>query len=84
MSIMSTSPTSATFPSTLAKACCHPSTISTNAWGCRDSLLLWAVRRDKGFEVEVTDPKTEERESEASEGEGKRELELGVQCGRWG
>jgi hypothetical protein len=39
------------------------------------------VRRDKGFEVEVTDPKTEEQESKASEGEGKRVLELRVQCG---
>ena len=42
------------------------------------------MRRDKGFEVEVTDPKTEEQESEASEGEYKRVLQLGVQCGRWG
>ena len=31
--------------------------------------------------MEVTDPKTEERESEASEGEDKRVLELRVQCG---
>ena len=42
------------------------------------------MRRDKGFEVEVTDPKAEEQESEASKGEGKRVLELRVQCGRWG
>ena len=39
------------------------------------------MRQDKGFEVEVTDPKTEERECEAGKGEDKGELELGFQCG---
>ena len=32
----------------------------------------------------MTDPKTEERECEAGEGEDKGELELRVQCRRWG
>ena len=27
---------------------------------CRDSLLCYVVRQDKGFELEVTDPKDEE------------------------
>ena len=31
-----------------------------NGQDCHDSLLLMAVRRDKGFELEVTDPQEQE------------------------
>ena len=48
---------------------------------CRDSLLLKAVRRDEGLEVEVADPKKEVREGEAGEREGKDKLKSeGLQC----
>jgi hypothetical protein len=34
------------------------------------------VRRDRGFELKVTDPQEEIREGEAKEDEGKDELKL--------
>ena len=48
---------------------------------CRDSLLLKAVRRDEGLELEVADPKDEVGEGEARKTEGEDELKLErLQC----